>query len=204
MEQLTEVQKAARASLHSHFASLKKAASDHAAAAQSHAMSVHGLVDKCMKLAGEPSFEATGKDNAGGQGVSAGPSSASDTTVKVAKTEEEKAAKKARKAAKKAAFMEDIKKMVEGAVKPLSDKVEAIEKAAKTTTVIGDRKDVVETGTKTETKDFATRKAEEEKLNTVAKAAFGGDKAAMDELYKKTVTRGPIAQSFTEGTVQAR
>jgi len=211
--ELNDVEKAARKSMLSHFGDLKKAASDHAAAANAHMQAVHGMVNKVMKLAG---FDGDPEHEGGQKGVTVPETAGSAVAIKsgdasfvligktadgvevfkkveaaageVTKTPEQIAAKAEKKAAKQA-FRDAIIKI---ATNLDVAKAATATDPAKVVTVVGDRKDVVNTG-KVE-KTTAERKAEEDALLTVAKAAFAGDPKALNELYDKTVTRTAIGR----------
>jgi hypothetical protein len=173
-EKAAEVEKAGRLALHDHFASIKAAATAHAAdmghtKCVKHAGAVHDLVDKCMKLAGAPAFDAEEERATPEHSTSGTPA---DTEVKAAKAEIEKLA---------------------GEVKELKTKLEAAEKAAKAEPVVGDPAKAVPTGTDVE--KAAALKKETEATNEIAKAAFGIDKdgrrtiadpKAMSDLYYRT------------------
>lgn len=218
---LSDVEKAARKSILSHLQDLHKAASDHAAAAKSHADRVQGSVGKVMKLAG---FTNDPEEEGGQKGVHV---PEVDTTVKssfvllgktadgveiykkvdaapaapaVQKTAEEiaeKAARKAGKKATKAAFRIAVLKMaglpIPAELAEVASKMAAASATDpnKSASITGNRKDVVKTGTP-EKKDHAARKAAEEKNMTLAKAGFAGDGEALNELYDSVVTRTPI------------
>ena len=186
-EKELEVLKAAHKSLHDHFTSMK-------AALDSHHAAMSGLIQKVAKMAGSPAA-FTGSEKEGGQDLADAKPGTTDTEVKkVAKTPEEIKAKEDRKEAKrvrKAAFAEAIIKL-STAVGKLS--AGDVTKAAGTE-VIGDKKDVVETGKKADVKKSADPTKNKEIVD-LALAAFNqpgkpGDPEAMSKLYDQVVTRGP-------------
>ena len=186
-EKELEVLKAAHKSLHDHFTSMK-------AALDSHHAAMSGLIQKVAKMAGSPAA-FTGSEKEGGQDLADAKPGTTDTEVKkVAKTPEEIKAKEDRKEAKrvrKAAFAEAIIKL-STAVGKLS--AGDVTKAAGTE-VIGDKKDVVETGKKADVKKYADPTKNKEIVD-LASAAFNqpgkpGDPEAMSKLYDQVVTRGP-------------
>ena len=186
-EKELEVLKAAHKSLHDHFTSMK-------AALDSHHAAMSGLIQKVAKMAGSPAA-FTGSEKEGGQDLADAKPGTTDTEVKkVAKTPEEIKAKEDRKEAKrvrKAAFAEAIIKL-STAVGKLS--AGDVTKAAGTE-VIGDKKDVVETGKKADVKKSADPTKNKEIVD-LASAAFNqpgkpGDPEAMSKLYDQVVTRGP-------------
>jgi len=163
MSKETEVQKAAQKSLADHLHSIKKLATEHKAAlgachaelGEKHEAAVHAAVDKCMKLAGAPEFDAD-TERTGGQPASGSPEAATDTEVKAAKAEIEK---------------------LSLAVATLTDLVKAqakpVEKAAEVTTVVGDATKAVPNGTLSTVDKAAADQKEQEKVLTLAKAAMG-------------------------------
>jgi len=181
----TEVEKAARLSLHSHLSNLKGHLDKCKAAVDGLHAAGHDICEKCMKLAGGPSFDAD-SERTGGQPATG---SAAETEVKAAKAEIEKLS----------AAVKTLTETVEKMTKP-EVKVDAkTDKAAKADeSVVGDKTKAQPTGDPVE--KAAQAKKEEEATLELAKAAFGvdskgqrcsADPKAMDALYSKVTKRIP-------------